>query len=384
MDASLRSLRPGDVIERRTPKGRKLLVVLAVSHRRGGAVRVRATNHRANLVTLDAGTVSEPVVALGRVSLPSPNKPQDPSYRRAASAALKAVDRSALQRPPSEGTGGQEETDGPDVPDVDPFEALEAHPLHHHPDRRQLLAAHAETARLQRDIDDIEREINRRGAGLVARFDAVVEVLGSTGHVEDWQLTPAGQRLRRIYHECDLLISLALEGGLFDGLEPAELAALLSCLTYEHRSAEPAPEPVLPTIAVRDRYHSLVALSGSLHRRERAHKVAPTREPEGGFAAAAWSWASGQGLDHILDEDLTGGDFVRNVRQLVDLLSQIALVAPESATRAAARSASNALVRGVIAASSAPASDEADDEADVETGDGGTDAASADGGAPPA
>ena len=376
VESSLRSLRPGDVIERRTPKGHKLLVVLAVSHRRGGAVRVRATNQRANLVTLDAGSVGEPVVAVGRVDLPRPNKPQDPKYRRIAATALRTVDRSSLRRPDREGTDGgagrgADHEHAPDgdpgaVASGDPRDALEAHPLHHHPDRKALLAAHAETVRLVRDIDDIEREITRRGAGLVARFDAVVEVLGETGHVETdpvegWRLTPAGQRLRRIYHECDLLISLALEGGLLDGLEPAELAAMLSCLTYEHRSAEPPPEPILPTMAVRDRHRALLAMSKDLHRLERQHRVVPTREPEGGFAAAAWSWASGQALDHILDEDLTGGDFVRNVRQLVDLLSQVALVAPVAATRAAARSASDALVRGVIAASSAPDEGDPDD-----------------------
>ncbi len=203
-------------------------------------------------------------------------------------------------------------------------------------------------------------------------------MLGRTGHVETdpdggWRLTPAGQRLRRIYHECDLLISLALEGGVFDGLEPAELAATLSFLTYEHRSADPPPEPVLPTIAVRDRYRSLGAMSKDLQRIERAHRVGPTREPEGGFAAAAWSWAAGQELDHILDEDLTGGDFVRNVRQLVDLLSQVALVAPVAETRTAARVASNALVRGVIAASTAPDEGDEDGEDGVGEDEGTTD-----------
>ncbi len=388
VESSLRSLRPGDVVERRTPKGHKLLVVLAVSHRRGGAVRVRATNQRANLVTLDAGSVGEPVVAVGRVDLPRPNKPQDPKYRRHAAAALRNVDRSSLRRPNRDersGGGPGAEAGGKPATDAalgDPRDALEAHPLHHHPDRRALLAAHAETVRLERDIDDIEREITRRGAGLVARFDAVVEVLGETGHVETdpvegWRLTLAGQRLRRIYHECDLLISLALEGGLFDGLEPAELAAMLSCLTYEHRSAEPPPEPVLPTMAVRDRHRALLAMSKDLHRLERQHRVTPTREPEGGFAAAAWSWASGQALDHILDEDLTGGDFVRNVRQLVDLLSQLALVAPVADTRSAARSASDALVRGVIAASTAPDDGDAPDDSDAPEGGGDHDAGSA-------
>ena len=54
------------------------------------------------------------------------------------------------------------------------------------------------------------------------------------------------------------------------------------------------------------------------------------------------------------DEDLSGGDFVRNVKQLIDLLRQIGEVAPQPGHRA--RSPARppiALFRGVVAASSA-------------------------------
>ena len=49
---------------------------------------------------------------------------------------------------------------------------------------------------------------------------------------------------------------------------------------------------------------------------------------------------------------LTGGDFVRNVKQTIDLLRQVADVAPDPATAATARAAADACLRGVIAASS--------------------------------
>jgi hypothetical protein len=52
------------------------------------------------------------------------------------------------------------------------------------------------------------------------------------------------------------------------------------------------------------------------------------------------------------DEELSGGDFVRNIKQLTDLLRQIGDIAPNPATAAAARSAAEALFRGVVAASS--------------------------------
>ena len=50
------------------------------------------------------------------------------------------------------------------------------------------------------------------------------------------------------------------------------------------------------------------------------------------------------------DEELSGGDFVRNVKQLIDLLRGIGDAAPEAATAARARQAAEALQRGVVTA----------------------------------
>ena len=65
------------------------------------------------------------------------------------------------------------------------------------------------------------------------------------------------------------------------------------------------------------------------------------------------AWVQGDELADILeDEEMTGGDFVRNVKQVMDLLRQIADVAPDPATAATARTAADACRRGVVAASS--------------------------------
>jgi len=205
--------------------------------------------------------------------------------------------------------------------------------------------------KLQQDQQSVLQEIDRRGSGLVQRFESVQKVLEQTGHSEGWLLTPAGKRLRRIYHESDLLLSLCLSDGIFDGLQDAELAAVLSCLTYEHRSSDPAPAPVLPSTEVRKRFTRLLTTWKRLERLERAHKLPLTREPEAGFAGSAWSWSSGQQLDHILDEDLKGGDFVRNIRQLIDLLRQLGDIAPDLQTAKAARRTAESLSRGVVLAS---------------------------------
>ena len=79
-----------------------------------------------------------------------------------------------------------------------------------------------------------------------------------------------------------------------------------------------------------------------------------TRAPDPTFVALAHAWAAGQSFASVVeDEDLSGGDFVRTMKQLIDLLRQLALLAPVEETRAAAREAADRLFRGVVAVSTA-------------------------------
>jgi ATP-dependent RNA helicase HelY len=64
---------------------------------------------------------------------------------------------------------------------------------------------------------------------------------------------------------------------------------------------------------------------------------------------------AGEGFAEVVgDDDMTGGDFVRTTKQLIDLLRQLAVIAPESETRRAAAEAADAAFRGVVADSAAP------------------------------
>ena len=95
------------------------------------------------------------------------------------------------------------------------------------------------------------------------------------------------------------------------------------------------------------------ALSEDLAAQERSRGVTEHRPPDPTFAAVAHAWVAGEGFaEVVVEEGLTGGDFVRNVKQLIDLLRQIALVSPVPATRRAAASAAESAYRGVVADSS--------------------------------
>lgn len=354
VEASLAALRPGDVVERRTERSRVLLLVLSVAYRKGGAIRVRTVDAQGRSHSIDVDNAGGPVERLATVDLPVPYQPQDRAWRHEAAAVLRRTNirrAGPRRRRRHDGVGDGHPTEDPYLAAV---AELEAHPLHDHPDRDRVVADHRRRARIVDELSDVERQVRRRGAGVMRRFGAVLRVLSEHGHTDGWALTAAGERLRRIYHESDLLVSLAVGDGVLDGLTPAEVAAVVSCLTYEHRSAEAPPAPSFPTAEVRARVRRLESLAEALNRSERAAKVGETRPPEPGFAAAAHSWAAGEDLDRVLDDELTGGDFVRNVKQLVDLLRQLGEIATDPRTARACHEAADSLLRGVVLAGSDP------------------------------
>ena len=98
----------------------------------------------------------------------------------------------------------------------------------------------------------------------------------------------------------------------------------------------------------------MVRTWGQLDEVEKENGVSFLREPDLHFASAAYEWAGGGRLEDVLESaDLTPGDFVRAVKQLIDLLDQIAAApVPGSAgrdVRATARAAIDSIRRGVIA-----------------------------------
>jgi ATP-dependent RNA helicase HelY len=210
----------------------------------------------------------------------------------------------------------------------------------------------------------LERQVEGRTESLARQFDKVLQVLERWGYVKGWSLTPAGSRLARIYHPQDLLVAECAERGILDGLAPAEMAGAVSLFTYEARGPL-ASEAVVPRLANRrldERWHRSEAVARELNGDEQAIGLPMTRSPDAGFVALAHGWAKGKDLatllapaDPISDArsgPMSAGDFVRNVKQLTDLLRQLGEVLPDEEAAESARKAAAALFRGVVAASS--------------------------------
>jgi ATP-dependent RNA helicase HelY len=347
--AALDRVRPGDVLMVPGGRGGGRVAVLSTSRRRGGDVRVRAVTPERRLVQLGAGDFPTPPQAVGRVSLPAPYAPHNVGFQRRVASALVAarLDEPARPSRPERGPGphGRPEVDGTPPPDA------ADHPVAACPHARTHLRALDRADRLAREADRVQRHVKGRTESLARQFDRVLRVLESWGYVRGWALTAAGERLARIYHESDLLIAECIERGLLDGLPPAELAGLVSVFTFEARR-QGESTPGLGTSRLRGRWPDVERVARALNAAEDAAGLPLTRGPDAGFVAIAHRWASGDELARVLDdEEISGGDFVRNVKQLIDLLRQLGEHAAVPETAASARAAAEALFRGVVAAS---------------------------------
>lgn len=185
---------------------------------------------------------------------------------------------------------------------------------------------------------------------LVSQLERRLTVLEERGFVNGWRLTAPGHTLASIYHESDLLVAESLAGGVFDGLGPVGLAGVASALAFESRGPADGIRPPADR-RVADRLAELGAWAASLRADERRLGLRRTRAPDPGMARAVVAWAEGKSLEAVLGEtEVAPGDFVRTVRQIIDLLRQLGESAPRPATRDDARQAVARLRRGVVGA----------------------------------
>jgi ATP-dependent RNA helicase HelY len=359
--ASLEALRPGDVIE--VPAGRfsGMAVVIDAglrSDRDGPRPYVlTADRHARRLSTVDFPV---PVEAFTRLRIPRSFNGRNPQSRRDLASVLRARTQGFTPPPatPNGGgarhrprPGGQEQEAEQEIIRI--RDELRAHPCHGCADREDHARWADRYHKLDRDTRTLRRRIEQRTNTIARQFDRVCEVLTTLGYLVDDRVTESGARLMRIYTDMDLVAAESLRNGVWNGLAPSELAAALSALVFETRRADDASSPRLPGGRVRQVLADMVSLWSDLDALERQHHLDFLREPDLGFAWAAYRWAEGATLDEVLTEtDLAAGDFVRWVKQLLDLTDQVADAAGDHALRGTARAASAALRRGVVAYSS--------------------------------
>ncbi|HZG04382.1 MAG TPA: DEAD/DEAH box helicase [Streptomyces sp.] len=364
---SLEKLRPGDVIHVPSGKFAGLALVLDPGVPAGRSPGHRGWEHhdgpRPLVLTaerqvkrLASVDFPVPVEPLDRMRIPKSFNPRSPQSRRDLASALRTK---AGHHEPVRNRRRQRAAAADDAEIARLRKAIRAHPCHGC-DQREDHARWAERYhRLKRDTRQLERRIEGRTNTIARTFDRVYALLSDLGYLRGDEVTEDGRRLARLYGELDLLASECLREGVWEGLSPTELAACASALVYESRTADDALPPTLPGGRAKHALGEMVRIWGRLDALEEEHRINQTegvgqREPDLGFAWAAYRWAEGDGLDAVLrDTDMPAGDFVRWCKQLVDVLGQIAAAAPEGGTVARnARRAVDKLLRGVVAYSS--------------------------------
>ncbi|MCK1797925.1 DEAD/DEAH box helicase [Streptomyces sp. XM4193] len=361
--AALEKLKPGDVIHVPTGRFAGLALVLDPGLPSGRAQGRRGTDHHdgprplvltaqrqvKRLAGIDFPVAVEP---LDRMRIPKSFNARSPQSRRDLASALRT--RAGHHEPQRH---RRQRAAAADDHEISRLRAeLRAHPCHGCDEREDHARWAERYHRLRRDTRQLERRIEGRTNTIARTFDRVYALLADLGYLSGDEVTVDGKRLARLYGELDLLAAESLREGVWEGLPPSELASCVSALVFEARAADDALPPRLPTGRAKEALGEMVRIWGRLDSLEDQHRITQSegvglREPDLGFAWAAYLWAEGHGLDVVLrDVDMPAGDFVRWCKQVIDVLQQVAVAAGSGGTVAKnARRAVEAMQRGVVA-----------------------------------
>ncbi|HEX5088378.1 MAG TPA: DEAD/DEAH box helicase [Nocardioides sp.] len=373
---ALRLLRKGDVIEVPTGKFAGYAVVVDpgwdAEHPRPYVVTADRQARRLALVDFPV-----PVTSLAQVKVPKSFNGRNPQMRRALASALRSRTHGLAPPPPGKqsgkqsgkrsggrsggqsggqsGTGPKRGVESAADGEIAAIRAqLREHPCHACPDREDHDRWAQRWFKLEHDAATLRRRVENRTNTVARQFDRVCDVLTALGYLveEDGRVrvTGQGRRLMRLYSELDLVAAESIRVGLWDDLSSAELAAALSVLVFEARRPDDASPPRVPGERLRDVIKQMVRLWAQLDALERDHHLDFLRQPDAGFAWAAYRWVEGDELDDVLGVvELAAGDFVRWMKQLLDLAGQVADAAGEGPLRETARDVVTAIRRGVVA-----------------------------------
>ena len=201
--------------------------------------------------------------------------------------------------------------------------SLRKHSCHSCNDRETHARLAERADRLNRESDGLRSRVENRTHVIAKTFDRICNVLTHLGYIEGEKPLEQGKILAKIYAESDLLLTESIRRGVFNNLNAPELLSVASAMIYESRSAENYA-PKMPHQNVANALAGVAKIWVELEDIENEFDVKTQREPDFGFCYAAYRWANGHSLSSVLKgTDMTVGDFVRSIRQLIDLLTQI-------------------------------------------------------------
>ena len=224
---------------------------------------------------------------------------------------------------------------------------LRQHECHSCNDRETHARFAERAARLNRESAGLRERVENRTHVIAKTFDRICDVLNHLGYIEGEKPLEQGKILAKIYAESDLLLTETIKNGVLDSLSAPELVSVVSSVIYESRGSENY-SPKMPHQNVANALALITSIWAQLEDIEEDFGVQTQKEPDFGFAFASYRWASGHSLSSVLKgSDMTVGDFVRNMKQLIDLLTQISGASDK--LRPQCKDAIKRIDRGVVA-----------------------------------
>ena len=355
--AVLARLQVGEVIAIATKKRPTLAVVITPANQTADP-RPWVTTETGWSGRIDSAGIDNPPIVVGHMKLPRAAQKNPRRHTRFVQESFK---RDYYKRPKKMRT---EPRNRPNKKIAQLRDALREHPVHHWPatDREQLAGVAQKLARRERELARLEDKVERATDTLGRTFERIVDLLAEMDYVEfdgygenrEPVITDEGERLAKIHSESDLLVAQCLKRGIWNDLDPAELAGVASLCVFENRKTTRG-EPGAATDAMANAMDATWRIYSELVADEKRHNLPQTREPEPSFALAIHQWTAGAPLAYCMGAanesgaELTPGDFVRWCRQVIDLLQQVAKTGYEDEIRRNARRAIDAIQRGVVA-----------------------------------
>lgn len=362
------SLKRGDVLAYKDARRARHGIVMKKSGTRTGETTLTVLADNAKLRNFSSNEFAGPLALVGQMWVKdySERKPRD---RQRLASKLRAAVREGIFSAPKSATSEDEaatstkpgvstQETSSQIPDINGreltqlselelTELLTCHPAARCPQLDSHLRKASRWARLERQAARLRRQVDISEGALVDTFDRVVNVLIKLGYLDpNGQVTESGAVLCRIYSEYDLLLAQCALKNVFAGLEPAQLAAACSAASYEARREEAgAPVPA----ALKSLVSQIETLAADLRQVQSELQAPELPQSSSALVAATYAWARGKPLSVALEAaPIEAGDFVRAMKQLLDVLRQLEMVGSVE-TSATARKAQKLILRGVVA-----------------------------------
>lgn len=341
------SVKVGDVISYRRGRQRAFALVTQTDTAPAGYIVLSTITSTGNAQQFTAGQLGSDCAVVGHMNLRSSTKTQSARDRAKLAGALKAGVRDGIFS--AEGQKLSKPVDFQD--DIERLHReISNHPCHSCPDKSTHLEWARKAASFSAQVRRLNEVIEHKTGTIAKQFDGVCGVLRGLGYLdEDNHVTEAGRRLARLYCENDLLVDQLIQNGVWDQLPPAELAAAVSAVLGYDRGERGM---VIPASLPRGLTRALEETEAHFARLVNLQRDLPEQihvEPTAVLAAAVLDWARNKPLSDCLETaEIPAGDFVRMLRQLLDLLGQLASLDQPQISEAA-RAAMKLLRHGVVA-----------------------------------